>query len=139
MPLFEMPRPKKREFKFSSDMQTILDRKIMDESQLRKFSEFPELLEEELENLFPSARLLRLENELAHPNVDTLRNDIMDAVYTNNPQKFFYCVAKVGVRSNLRDAIYGWLVGKEDFNVKRDLPLLKRLERSASIFNIFDY
>lgn len=127
MPLFEMPRPKKREFKFSSDMQTILDRKIMDESQLRKFSEFPELLEEELEN------------ELAHPNVDTLRNDIMDAVYTNNPQKFFYCVAKVGVRSNLRDAIYGWLVGKEDFNVKRDLPLLKRLERSASIFNIFDY
>lgn len=127
MPLFELPRPKKREFKFSPDMQTILNRKVMDESQLRKFSDFPELLEEELEN------------ELAHPNVELLKNDIMDAVYSNNPQKFFHCVAKVGVSSNLRDVLYGWLIGKEDFNVKRDLPLLRRLENSSSIFSIFDY
>lgn len=127
MPLFELPKPKVHTFKFNDEMKLVLERGIMDESQLRKFSDFPELLGEEMEN------------ELAHPEVVSLKNDIMDAVYSNNPQKFFHCVAKVGVRSDLRDIIYGWLVGKEDFNPKRDLPLLRRLERAKTIFNIFDY
>lgn len=127
MPLFELPRRKERVFKISDRMQIVLDDGIMDESQVKKFSDFPELLDEEVEN------------EIAHPDISNLEKDIFDAVYRNDFHKFFRCIVRVGVRADLLSRIYNWLIAKEDFNPKKDLPLLKRIEGAKSVFNIFDY
>lgn len=127
MPLFTLPCRKERMFKISSEMQLVLDNHLMDESQVKKFSDFPELLDEEVEN------------EIAHPDISNLEKDIFDAVYRNDYHKFFRCVARVGVRADLLSRIYNWLIAKEDFNPKKDLPLLKRIEGAKSVFNIFDY
>lgn len=105
----------------------VIDRGLLDVSQVKKFSDFPELLEEELEN------------ESLHPDISVLEKDIFDAVYTNDYHKFFRCVARVGVRKDLLARIYNWLIAKDDFNPKKDLPLLKRIEGASSVFNIFDY
>lgn len=127
MPLFELPKKKKHEFVFSADMNVVLKSGLLDESQVKKFAEFPDLLE------------IEIQNEFEHPDISNLEKDIFDAVYRNDYQKFFRCVAKVGVRSDLLARIYNWLITKEDFNPKKDLPLLKRIEGAKSVFNIFDY
>lgn len=127
MALFELPKVKEHEFKISAEMRAVIDSKLLDESQVKKFSEFPELLD------------IEIENEIANPDISNLERDIFDAVYTNNPNKFFSCVSRVGVRHDLLARIYNWLIAKEDFSPKKDLPLLKRIEGAKSVFNIFDY
>lgn len=127
MPLFELPRKKPRKFVISKDMQSVIDSGIMDESQVKKFDQFPELLE------------IEVENEIAHPDISNLEKDIFDAVYRNDYHKFFRCVSKVGARSDLLARIYNWLIAKDDFDPKKDLPLLKRVEGAKSVFNIFDF
>lgn len=127
MPLFKLPQKAERTFKFTPEMQKLVDAGIMDASQVKKFDGFPDLLAEEVDN------------ELAHPDISNLERDIFDAVYNNDPQKFFRCVVRVGVRPDLLERIYNWLLAKPDFNVKKDLPLLRRIEGAKSVFNIFDY
>lgn len=127
MPLFELPRYHERKFVISEDMKAVIASGIMDESQVKKFDMHPELLHVEVDN------------EIEHPDISNLEKDIFDAVYRNNYHKFFRCVARVGVRSDLLARIYNWLIAKEDFDVKKDLPLLRRIEGAKSVFNIFDY
>lgn len=127
MPLFELPKKKERKFPISSDMKLVIDSGLLDESQVRKFADFPELLEQEVEN------------EQHYPDISVLERDIFDAVLCNDYHKFLRCVVRVGARSDLLPRIYNWLIAKEDFDVKRDLPLLKRIEGAKSVFNIFDY
>lgn len=127
MALFQLPKVKKHEFRITADMKAVIDSKLLDASQVKKFSDFPELLEVEIDN------------EIAHPSIENLEKDIFDAVYTNNPNKFMRCVARVGVKKDLLERIYNWLIAKPDFNPKKDLPLLKRIEGAKSVFNIFDY
>lgn len=127
MPLFNVPKVKEHNFKISPEMKTVIDSGLMSESQIKKFAEFPELLEEELEN------------ELAHPSYEGVETDIFNAVYTNNPNKFFSVVARVGVDPTMLDRIRYKLINKQDFNRRKDLPLLKRIENVKSVFNVFKY
>lgn len=127
MALFEIPKVKEHEFIINTDMKAVIDAGLLDESQVKKFSDFPDLLDVEIEN------------EIAHPDISNLEKDIFDAVYNNDPNKFMRCVARVGVKQDLLSRIYNWLISKEDFNPKRDLQLLKRIEGAKSVFNIFDY
>lgn len=127
MPLFVMPQKKERKFPISREMKIVIDSGLIDESQVKKFAEFPELLE------------MEVENEQTYPDISVLEKDIFDAVLRNDYHKFFRCVARVGARADLLPRIYNWLIAKEDFDVKRDLPLLKRIEGAKSVFNIFDY
>lgn len=127
MALFEIPKVKEHKFTINADMKAVIDAGLLDESQVKKFSDFPDLLDVEIEN------------EIAHPDISNLEKDIFDAVYNNDPNKFMRCVARVGVKQDLLDRIYNWLISKEDFNPKRDLQLLKRIEGAKSVFNIFDY
>lgn len=127
MPLFNVPKVKEHNFKISPEMKTVIDSGLMSESQIKKFAEFPELLEEELEN------------ELAHPSYESVETDIFNAVYTNNPNKFFSVVARVGVDPTMLDRIRYKLINKQDFNRRKDLPLLKRIENVKSVFNVFKY
>lgn len=127
MPLFTIPKLKEHTFTISDSMRVVIDAGTLDESQVKKFSDFPELLDEEIEN----------ENQF--PDVSNYEKDIFDAVYTNDYHKFFRCVAKVGVRKDLLERVYNWLIAKEDFNPKKDLSLLRRIEGAKSIFSIFDF
>lgn len=127
MPLFVLPKKKERKFPISSDMKLVIDSGLLDESQVRKFADFPELLGQEVEN------------EQHYPDISVLEKDIFDAVLRNDYHKFLRCVVRVGARADLLPRIYNWLIAKEDFDVKRDLPLLKRIEGAKSVFNIFDY
>lgn len=127
MPLFELPRRREHKFNISKDMKAVIDAGLMDESQVKKFDRFPDLLGVELES------------EMAYPDISNLERDIFDAVYRNDYHKFFRCVSRVGVRDDLLARIYNWLIAKDDFDVKKDLPLLKRIEGAKSVFNIFDY
>lgn len=127
MALFELPKVKRHEFKITQDMREAIDSGLMTESQVKKFSEFPELYEEELEN------------ERIHPSIEVFEKDIFDAVYMNDYVKFFRCVSRVGVRADLLARIYNWLIAKEDFNPKKDMQLLRRVEGAKSVFNIFEY
>lgn len=124
--LFELPKYEPRTFTLSADMKTIIEAKLMDESQVKKFDRFPELL------------AVELENEQQYPDISNLEKDIFKAVYENDFVKFLRCVARVGYEQQLLARIYNWLLGKEDFT-KRDLALLKRVEGARSVYNIFDY
>lgn len=126
MALFILPKYEPRKFTISPVMQTVIDSNLLDESQVKKFDRFPELLSEELDN------------EERHPDISNLEKDIFDAVYTNNYLKFFRCVARVGYRADMLNRIYNWLLTKDKFD-KRDLSLLKRIEGAKSVYNIFDY
>lgn len=126
MPLFTMPTTQEREFNLTSDMKIVVDSGKLPEEQVRKFADFPELLDEELNN------------EDRCPSIESIEKDIFDAVYVNDYHKFFRCVAKTGVDETLLPRIYNWLVNKPDFG-KKDMQLLRRLEGARSVFNIFEY
>jgi len=99
---------------------------VLDESQVKKFCNFPELL------------LVELDNEESHPDIANLEKDIFDAVFNNDYIKFFNCAMRVGFDKTILSRLYNWLLNKDDFK-KRDLALLKRIEGAKSVFNIFDY
>ena len=197
MALFEIPKYVTHEFVVTKEMQTIIDMGNLDESQIKKFDKFPELVDEELEN------------DCRCPDPGALDEDIFDAVYGNDPYKFMQCVSKVGADNGILDRVFVWLLTKktapsqEELKLadlekvfldlvsrekeliklynrgnlalegvqelkklpllidaaklteeqirrlrflrkrrevsKRDVALLKRLERSRSIYNVFDY
>lgn len=155
MALFELPKKKVREFVFTEEMtiatlrteteivttsggKVVTDKKtgkpktvevqkgILDESQVRKFSVYPELLMEEIDN------------EEKYPSLESVEKDIFDAVMNDDIVKFLSCVARVGTGNSVMERIYTWILNKDKFT-KRDLEVLKRLEGSKSIFNIFSY
>lgn len=127
MPLFNIPKMSEKNFTISRDMQIVIDSGLLPESQVKKFAGFPELFD------------LEVENEQRFPDVSVLEKDIFAAVMDNDYRKFFSCVARVGYREDLLPRIYNWMISKEGFNPKRDLPILKRIEGAKSVFNIFDY
>ena len=127
MPLFTLPVKKRHTFVISPEMKVVIDSKLMDESQVKKFDRFPDLL------------AIEIDNELEHPDISNLEKDIFDAVYRNDYNKFFRCVSKVGARPDLLSRVYNWLISKDDFDPKKDMQLLKRLEGAKSIFNVFEY